>query len=70
MYTINPDPVTTNQVNIHIQKKQNIGHGRIQLKIKESDIKLDQVDIDGEKFKIVKRMTRGRYIVKPLEVTA
>lgn len=58
--------VTT--VEIHITQKKPLDKKRMQIKVAENGVKLDTIKIDGIRYRVVKAMTRGRYIVSPLEV--
>lgn len=46
-----------------LQKMQQIGKNKWRIKIKEAEINLTSITIDGIVYRVLKAMTRGRYLI-------
>lgn len=53
-----------NNVKIHVTSFEPIGKGRFQVKIVENNMNITTMERDGKKYKTIKKLGRGRYIVR------
>lgn len=51
-------------VKVHIIAQSEIGRGRLRIRVQETDQNLSWVMINNRRHNVIKRMTRGRYVVR------
>lgn len=52
------------KIRITVQSITPIKHGKFRVKIKESAENITDMEHEGRRYKTVKRLSRGRYIVR------
>ncbi len=51
-------------VQVSVQRVENIGRGRIRVKIRQTDFNLSGMEHNGKSYVVSKNIGRGRYIMR------
>lgn len=59
--------MATQNVQIHVQRIENLSRGRMKVKIAETNLSLGVMTHQGKQYEVASSLGRGRYIMKPLD---
>lgn len=53
-------------ISINVQRMKPVGKGKVMVKIRETSVNLTDMSHNGQHYKVLRSLGRGRYVMRPV----